>query len=249
MSTIPEDLQPFKDQIWCWYILHDYTLEETRQKLLESIGFIPNRSPEYPSIRTLYRAIAYWNFRKFNKPVDITHLYGRLHLLFYRMNLSDAEIVRFLQRDGYDLTTRTCVDLYQHVVVPGSGTDFSRLRRIRRSLGMRRRIPRSEWDAHEQLLRTELEKLHKSGQTGLYGRNFYYLSLKRQGIPVARDRMFELVKQLDPIGVWERTFNLFTSPRGRYQTPGPNFVWSIDGHLKMQMYGIEIYAGTDAYSR
>ena len=31
--------------------------------------------------------------------------------------------------------------------------------------------------------------------------------------------------------------------------PGPNFLWSIDGYMKLQLYGIEIYAGIDAYSQ
>jgi hypothetical protein len=31
--------------------------------------------------------------------------------------------------------------------------------------------------------------------------------------------------------------------------PGPNYIWSIDGYLKLAPYGIEIYAGIDAYAR
>jgi hypothetical protein len=31
--------------------------------------------------------------------------------------------------------------------------------------------------------------------------------------------------------------------------PGPDHLWSIDGHDKLRNYGIEIYAGIDAYSR
>lgn len=37
--------------------------------------------------------------------------------------------------------------------------------------------------------------------------------------------------------------------RGSYTVPGPNYLWSIDGHLKLTNYGIEIYAAIDAYSR
>lgn len=35
----------------------------------------------------------------------------------------------------------------------------------------------------------------------------------------------------------------------QFSCPGPNWCWSIDGHLKLQMFGIEIYAAIDAYSR
>ena len=31
--------------------------------------------------------------------------------------------------------------------------------------------------------------------------------------------------------------------------PGPNWLWSVDGYLKLEPYGIEIYAAIDAYSR
>lgn len=37
--------------------------------------------------------------------------------------------------------------------------------------------------------------------------------------------------------------------RGEYIVPGPNFIWSIDGYLKLEFYGIEVYAAIDAYSR
>lgn len=114
---------------------------------------------------------------------------------------------------------------------------------------MTRRVPPGQRNEQHAAMYTAIQELIASGQAGLYGRNFFYQALKRRGILVTRDRMFEIVKQLDPIGVMERTFNLFTSPRGNYRTPGPNFVWSIDGHLKLQMYGIEIYAAIDAYSR
>ena len=114
---------------------------------------------------------------------------------------------------------------------------------------MTRHIPLHMRQEQHTAMEIAIQELITSGQTALYGRNFFYQALKRRGLLVTRDRMFEIVRRLDPIGVLERTFNLFTSPRGNYCTPGPNFVWSIDGHLKLQMYGIEIYADIDAYSR
>jgi len=36
---------------------------------------------------------------------------------------------------------------------------------------------------------------------------------------------------------------------GKFITPGPDFLWCRDGHDKFRNYGIEIYAGADAYSR
>lgn len=37
--------------------------------------------------------------------------------------------------------------------------------------------------------------------------------------------------------------------RGEYIVPGTDYVWSIDGHMKLEPWGIEIYAAIDAYSR
>ena len=37
--------------------------------------------------------------------------------------------------------------------------------------------------------------------------------------------------------------------RGTYIVPGPNYICSIDGHIKLRQYGIEIYGAIDAYSR
>ena len=37
--------------------------------------------------------------------------------------------------------------------------------------------------------------------------------------------------------------------RGEFIVPGPDWLWSIDGHDKFRNYGIEIYAAVDVYSR
>lgn len=57
-----------------------------------------------------------------------------------------------------------------------------------------------------------------------------------------------MVKLLDPEGVASRTQQL-QRYRGQYVVPGPNFIWLVDGYLKLVNYGIEIYAAIDAYSR
>ena len=37
--------------------------------------------------------------------------------------------------------------------------------------------------------------------------------------------------------------------RGAYIVPGPSALWSADGHDKLAIYGFQIYAIVDAYSR
>ena len=34
-----------------------------------------------------------------------------------------------------------------------------------------------------------------------------------------------------------------------YISPGPNDIWHIDSHIKLEPFGIEIYAAIDGYSR
>lgn len=114
---------------------------------------------------------------------------------------------------------------------------------------MRRRFDHAEFEGHNAAIRTMLEDLLASGQTTLYGRQYTYDRLRQAGMPVVRDRMFKILKTIDPAGVAGRRLHLNTKPKGAYSVPGPNFVWSIDGHHKLSMYGIEIYAGIDAFSR
>ena len=63
-----------------------------------------------------------------------------------------------------------------------------------------------------------------------------------------RDRLFSTVKTLYPEGIARRKQDM-QRHRGQYIVPGPNFIWSIDGHLKFAFCGIEIYAAIDAYSQ
>jgi hypothetical protein len=62
------------------------------------------------------------------------------------------------------------------------------------------------------------------------------------------DRLFALVRELNPEGV-ERRRGGIRKRHGYWQAPGPNYIWSIDAHLKLQPFGIEIYAAIDVFSR
>ena len=47
---------------------------------------------------------------------------------------------------------------------------------------------------------------------------------------------FSIVKQLDPVGLAFHT-NDCNCKRGEYIVPGPNFIWSIDGHDNVNRVG------------
>jgi hypothetical protein len=63
-----------------------------------------------------------------------------------------------------------------------------------------------------------------------------------------RNRLDDIIKEIDPEGVASRRRDLQRC-RGEYITPGPNFVWSIDGYCKLDVFGFQIYGAIDAYSR
>lgn len=114
---------------------------------------------------------------------------------------------------------------------------------------MQRRFDHTDFDAHNLAIQIQLQTLLKSGETMLYGRQYTYQRLKPIGMPVVRDHMFQILKELDLIGVASRRIKLSSRSWGAYLVPSPNFVWSINGHHKLSMYGIEIYTGIDAFSR
>src|SRR5258706_377495 len=120
--------------------------------------------------------------------------------------------------------------------------------KLRLALGMQRRYDRLEIPVHNDNIRAVLAEELK-GQSALYGRRLTYTRLKQLGVPVARNRMYELVPELDPEGVASRQFARQNIPRGEYRVAGPNRVMSVDGHHKLSLYGFEVYAGIDAYSR
>lgn len=124
-----------------------------------------------------------------------------------------------------------------------------RMIRFRLACGMFRRSERQNFTAHNTAMRHALKMQLESGQSVLYGRSLSYQFLRQSGLPVARDRMYTILRELDPAGVEQRPFSLQKTPRSTYTVPGPNFLWSVDGHHKMSMYGIEIYAAIDGYSR
>jgi hypothetical protein len=93
--------------------------------------------------------------------------------------------------------------------------------------------------------------IHEGLETGAidgYGRQYLQLHFRQMGMNIARDRLYDAYRLVNPSGVERRAKDL-QRKRGEYIVRGPNFIWSVDGHQKLQSYGFEIYACVDAYSR
>lgn len=66
---------------------------------------------------------------------------------------------------------------------------------------MRRHFQQSEFAAHNEIMRHALQSELENGQITLYSRQYTYQRLRQCGIPVARDRMFSILHELDPVGI------------------------------------------------
>ena len=63
--------------------------------------------PQYPSTRTLERAIHEWGYCKKEIFVGNQFLISQIALYFYQWRLTDSEILLFLIQDGYTLSNKT----------------------------------------------------------------------------------------------------------------------------------------------
>jgi hypothetical protein len=88
------------------------------------------------------------------------------------------------------------------------------------------------------------------GTVRSYGREMVQSNLRQQqGYRAREDDVRNALKLQDPVGTETRKPGMKRKRRLEYIVPGPNYLWSIDGHDKLAKYGIEIYGAIDAYSR
>jgi hypothetical protein len=103
-----------------------------------------------------------------------------------------------------------------------------------------------QWKETYSLVDQALEE----GTARSYGRERLQTSLRQQGHRATEDHVRAALKKLDEKGSDSRKPGMKRKRELKVPIiPGPNHLWSIDGHDKFRNYGIEIYAGIDAYSR
>lgn len=121
------------------------------------------------------------------------------------------------------------------------------MRQLRLALGMPRQTEQEHFAEYNTIIQAALQEQLASGQTALYGHRLTYQRMKQCGIPVGRNRMFEILRTLDPSGISERRFAFQKTISSTFKVPGVNHVLSVDGDHNMSAYEIEIYAGIDVY--
>ena len=67
------------------------------------------------------------------------------------------------------------------------------------------------------------------------------------GVPVKRDTVMEILRELDPEGVAARKKK--SLKRRKYSVPGPDHLWHIDGYDKLKPFGFSIHGCIDGFSR
>ncbi|KAJ5464457.1 uncharacterized protein N7458_000143 [Penicillium daleae] len=147
-----------------------------------------------------------------------------------QLSLDTHEILRLLQKMGIPSSERS-------------------LCRIRQKLGVRLRVnDTAERVAQERAIEKILTAEDQIGDIDGYGRRLQQIHLRSQGVFIARDRAYEIYRTINPDAIEDRRSGL-QRRRGAYICDGPNAIWHLDGYMKLEPFGIEIYAAIDGYSR
>ena len=79
------------------------------------------------------------------------------------------------------------------------------------------------------------------------GRSLVIGHLKSIGLRVQKRRITEALLRVDPVNSRIRWAALVH--RRKYNVPGPNSLWHIDGHHSLVRWGFVLHGGIDGYSR
>jgi len=123
---------------------------------------------------------------------------------------------------------------------------LSTLKRSLRKLGLRRRLePGGNIPLHD-VIDAILNIIEHSGQCLGY-RTVWKRVISQYNIRVTRDTVMELMRVIDANAVERRRKRRLL--RRRYSSPGPNFIWHLDGYDKLKPFGFAIHGAIDGYSR
>lgn len=190
--------------------------------------------------RTLKRRLTQWDIHKLLWSDEESAIKARIFVLLFNVGLEDVDILKALHQEGHNIGKWT-------------------LKRLRLTEGWKRRPAKyediREADAEiQRLVEGELQK----GTIEGYGRGHLYTHFRQQGLIIARcvwmfiyyifinsssDRLFRAYHTVNPTAVDRRRHNL-QRRRAEYIVQGPNFIWLIDGYIKLAERGIEIYASS-----
>ena len=175
-----------------------------------------------------------------------TFFSGKMVLPAYTPSLRREDVPRDELIEGYFKQSFTNREIQMALLtVHGKIISISHLKRILRRRGLRRRPRRNAQVPLEETVRGILRIIENSGQC--LGYRTVWKRLLSDGFTVTRKTVMELMPLVDPEGVERRRRRRLL--RRQYCSPGPNFMWHLDGYDKLKPYGFAIHGAIDGFSR
>lgn len=104
--------------------------------------------------------------------------------------------------------------------------------------------------ARFELAKSAVWEAITTGPGRLYGRNLMWSYLRSQrGLNIRRLDVADALSIIHQFQGRSRALKFRALHRRQANFPGPNWVWHVDGHTKLQNWGIDIYGAIDGYSR
>lgn len=132
------------------------------------------------------------------------------------------------------------------VCTHGITLSLRHLKRILKRHGLRRKLPDGGESPLADIIIGIDKELNGSGKCLGY-RTMWRRLLSEYKLHVKRDTVLELLWLMDPEGVQRRKSHRLL--RRKYCSPGPNYVWHIDGYDKLKPFGFPIHGAIDGFSR
>ena len=154
----------------------------------------------------------------------------REHLIrtYFLQDFTNVEIVRLLAlRHGITISVRT-------------------VKRILNRMRLKQ-VCRGNESPLEQIVSAILEELENSCGSFVGYRQLTRRLRRKYNLIVRRDTIMKSLRVIDPEGVERRKRRRLK--RRRYVTPGPNFLWHVDGWDKLAPFGIFVHGAIDGFSR
>lgn len=156
-----EDLEGHRIQITQWYLMYGYSSMQIATRL-ETQGV-------KTSSRTIERRLQAWKVQKQTRisPDRSPLLRAQIYYLFVNFAFTDELILKELEEAGQAIT-------------------ITQLMKIRKSLGLTRRVGEEQWEQTKQAARVKIQEELNSGLIDAYGRTYLVAYFRGKGLCIGR---------------------------------------------------------------